>query len=273
MSDPRIAGVLFTGSTDVARTIERTLAARRDDPVLVAETGGLNAMIVDSSALPEQVVADALASAFDSAGQRCSALRLLCLQDDIADHVLPMLRGAMDELRVGDPRLLSVDVGPVIDDEARTRLDAHIEHWRGAGGPVFSLRLPAACANGTFVAPTLIEIADPRELAREVFGPVLHVTRFREGELPALVDAINAAGYGLTSGIQSRIDETVDLIAGRIRAGNVYVNRNIIGAVVGVQPFGGEGLSGTGPEGRRPALPVAARARARPARARERHVA
>ncbi|HTP99391.1 MAG TPA: bifunctional proline dehydrogenase/L-glutamate gamma-semialdehyde dehydrogenase PutA [Casimicrobiaceae bacterium] len=248
VADARIAGVLFTGSTEVARLIQRTLAKRTDDPVLVAETGGQNAMIVDSSALPEQVVADAVASAFDSAGQRCSALRILCVQDDIADRVLPMLRGAMEELRIGDPRLLASDVGPVIDEEARQKLEAHVAQWRFRGAHVFSLPLPAACANGTFVAPALIEIADPRVLTHEVFGPVLHVARFHEGELPALIDAINAAGYGLTHGIQSRIDETVELIASRVRAGNVYVNRNIIGAVVGVQPFGGEGLSGTGPK-------------------------
>ncbi len=248
VADPRIAGVLFTGSTDVAKRIERVLAPRIDDPVLVAETGGQNAMIVDSSALPEQAVADALASAFDSAGQRCSALRLLCVQDDIADRVLPMLRGAMDELRVGDPRSLDVDVGPVIDEEARASIARHVDRMRAGGARVYAKALDAACATGTFVAPTLIEIDGPRDLGREVFGPVLHAVRFREGEIEALVDGVNASGYGLTHGIQSRIDETVDLVSERIRAGNVYVNRNVIGAVVGVQPFGGEGLSGTGPK-------------------------
>jgi RHH-type proline utilization regulon transcriptional repressor/proline dehydrogenase/delta 1-pyrroline-5-carboxylate dehydrogenase len=248
VADPRIAGVLFTGSTEVARIIARTLAPRTDDPVLIAETGGQNAMIVDSSALPEQVVADAITSAFDSAGQRCSALRLLCLQDDIAERVLPMLRGAMAELRIGDPRHLVTDVGPVIDEDARRALDAYVAQTRDQGFGVTSLPLPAACEQGTFVAPTLIEIDDPRTLKREVFGPVLHVVRYREGGLAALVDAINATGYGLTHGIHSRIDETIEFIASRIRAGNVYVNRNIIGAVVGVQPFGGEGLSGTGPK-------------------------
>jgi RHH-type proline utilization regulon transcriptional repressor/proline dehydrogenase/delta 1-pyrroline-5-carboxylate dehydrogenase len=248
VEDPRIAGVLFTGSTEVARVIARTLARRTDDPVLIAETGGQNAMIVDSSALPEQVVADAIASAFDSAGQRCSALRLLCLQEDIAERVLPMLRGAMAELRVGDPRHLSTDVGPVIDEDARSALAAYVARRRDEGANVTSVPMPAACEHGTFVAPTLIEIDDPRTLTREVFGPVLHVVRYREGALDALVDAINANGYGLTHGIHSRIDETVDFIVSRIRAGNVYVNRNIIGAVVGVQPFGGEGLSGTGPK-------------------------
>ncbi|MFO1313473.1 MAG: bifunctional proline dehydrogenase/L-glutamate gamma-semialdehyde dehydrogenase PutA [Burkholderiales bacterium] len=248
VADPRIAGVLFTGSTEVARIIARSLAPRTDDPVLIAETGGQNAMIADSSALPEQVVADAIASAFDSAGQRCSALRLLCVQEDVADRVLPMLLGAMDELRVGDPRHLSVDVGPVIDEDARAALDDYVARRRGEGAKVHALPLPSACERGTFVPPTVIEIADPRSLTDEVFGPVLHVVRYREGGLPDLVDAINASGYGLTHGIHSRIDEIIDFVAQRVRAGNVYVNRNIIGAVVGVQPFGGEGLSGTGPK-------------------------
>jgi len=248
VADPRIAGVLFTGSTAVAQLINRTLASRDDDPVLIAETGGQNAMIVDSSALPEQAVTDALTSAFDSAGQRCSALRVLCVQDDVADRVLPMLEGAMRELRIGDTRSLATDVGPVIDREAQASLDDYVARWRAKGAPVFALPLPPECANGTFVAPTLIEIDHPEQLTREVFGPVLHVVRFRDGELPQLIDALNAAGYGLTHGIQTRIDETVDLVCSRIRAGNIYVNRNIIGAVVGVQPFGGEALSGTGPK-------------------------
>ena len=248
VADPRIAGVLFTGSTAVAAQIRRTLACRDDDPVLIAETGGLNAMIVDSSALVEQVVADALASAFDSAGQRCSALRVLCVQEEIAGHVIAMLKGAMRELRIGDPRRLATDVGPVIDRESRSRLARHVERQRAAGAAVFALPLPEACASGTYFAPTLIEIAGVSELTEEVFGPVLHVVRYRHGELPQLVDAINRAGYGLTHGIQTRIDETIDLIAESIRAGNIYVNRNMIGAVVGVQPFGGEGLSGTGPK-------------------------
>lgn len=247
-ADPRIAGILFTGSTQVARHLARTLAPRDDDPVLIAETGGVNALIADSSALPEQVVADAVTSAFDSAGQRCSALRILCLQDDIAAHVLPMLRGALAELRVGDPRRLDTDVGPVIDEEARARIEDHIAAWRARGAPVHQAALTPECAHGTFVAPTLIEVGDPRDVTHEVFGPVLHVVRYRQGELAALIDALNAPGYGLTHGIHSRIDETVELIGERIRAGNVYVNRNVIGAVVGVQPFGGEGLSGTGPK-------------------------
>ena len=248
VADPRIAGVLFTGSTAVARTVQRTLARRGDEPVLVAETGGQNAMIVDSSALPEQVVVDAIASAFDSAGQRCSALRVLCLQNDIAARLLSMLKGAMAELVIGDPRRLDTDVGPVIDADALAALEAHVARMRASGAPVFQLRLPEACAHGTFFPPTLIEIGRIDELRGEVFGPILHVLRYREGELPALVAAINATGYGLTHGIQTRIDETVDAICARINAGNIYVNRNMIGAVVGVQPFGGEGLSGTGPK-------------------------
>ena len=248
VADPRIAGVLFTGSTAVAGEIRRMLARRDDDPVLIAETGGLNAMIVDSSALVEQVVGDAVASAFDSAGQRCSALRVLCVQQEIADHAIAMLKGAMRELRIGDPRALATDVGPVIDRDAQARLAQHVEQQRAAGAAVFALPLPDACASGTYFAPTLIEIADLRHLTEEVFGPVLHVVRYRQGELPQLVAAINRTGYGLTHGIQTRIDETIDLIIGTIRAGNIYVNRNMIGAVVGVQPFGGEGLSGTGPK-------------------------
>jgi RHH-type transcriptional regulator, proline utilization regulon repressor / proline dehydrogenase / delta 1-pyrroline-5-carboxylate dehydrogenase len=248
VADPRIAGVLFTGSTAVARTINRVLAPRADDPVLIAETGGQNAMIVDSSSLPEQVVADAISSAFDSAGQRCSALRVLCLQSDIAERVIAMLKGAMMELSIGDPRRLDTDVGPVIDADALAALRDHVERMRAAGAPVFQLPLPDSCARGTFYPPTLIELARIGELKGEVFGPVLHVVRFREDELASLIADINATGYGLTHGIQTRIDETVDAVCARIRAGNIYVNRNMIGAVVGVQPFGGEGLSGTGPK-------------------------
>jgi RHH-type transcriptional regulator, proline utilization regulon repressor / proline dehydrogenase / delta 1-pyrroline-5-carboxylate dehydrogenase len=248
VADPRIAGVLFTGSTTVARTIHRMLAQRDDDPLLVAETGGQNAMIVDSSALPEQVVADAISSAFDSAGQRCSALRVLCLQSDIAERVIAMLKGAMAELVVGDPRRLDTDVGPVIDADALTALEAHVVRMRAEGAPVFQLPLGESCARGTFFPPTLIEIERIGALTGEVFGPVLHVLRFHEGELPTLIAEINATGYGLTHGIETRIDETVDAVCGGIRAGNIYVNRNMIGAVVGVQPFGGEGLSGTGPK-------------------------
>ncbi len=251
VADPRIAGAIFTGSTEVARLIQRQLASRDDDPVLIAETGGQNAMIVDSSALPEQVVVDAITSAFDSAGQRCSALRILCVQDDIADHVVAMLKGAMRELAVGDPRRLATDVGPVIDVEARNGLRGHVERMRARGLPVFELPLPPACERGTFVAPTLIELGGIEgigALTREVFGPILHLVRWRRDELAALVEKINATGYGLTHGIHTRIDETAAAILARVRAGNVYVNRTIIGAVVGVQPFGGHGLSGTGPK-------------------------
>ncbi len=248
VADARIAGVLFTGSTAVSRQIAAALAGRSDEPVLVAETGGQNAMIVDSSALPEQVVTDALLSAFDSAGQRCSALRILCLQDDIAPAVLAMLRGALRELRVGDPRLPATDVGPVIDDKARNALASHVGRMHKLGAQIDALPLPAECANGCFVAPTLVELDDLTALTHEVFGPVLHVVRFRAGALPDLIDALNAKGFGLTHGIQTRIDETIDTVCDRIEAGNVYVNRNIIGAVVGVQPFGGDRLSGTGPK-------------------------
>ncbi len=248
VADRRVRGVLFTGSTEVARAINRTLAERGGEASLVAETGGQNAMIVDSSALPEQVVQDVLASAFDSAGQRCSALRVLCLQEEIADRVLDMLRAAMTELRVGDPMRLETDVGPVIDAEARGRLVAYVERMRAAGHSVFQPALPAACEHGRFVPPTLIGIDAIGVLEGEVFGPVLHVLRYAGDRLDALVTDINATGYGLTLGVHSRIDETVARVVVGARVGNIYVNRNMIGAVVGVQPFGGEGLSGTGPK-------------------------
>jgi RHH-type proline utilization regulon transcriptional repressor/proline dehydrogenase/delta 1-pyrroline-5-carboxylate dehydrogenase len=198
--------VLFTGSTAVAQHINRALARRDDDPVLIAETGGQNAMIVDSSALSEQVVTDVLSSAFDSAGQRCSALRILCLQDDIADRVMTMLKGAMQELRIGDTARLATDVGPVIDAEAQAMLAAHVTRMRATGADVFQLPLPADCKHGTYFPPTLIAIPDLRTLTGEVFGPVLHVVRYRQGELAALLDSINATGYGLTHGVQTRIE-------------------------------------------------------------------
>ncbi|WP_337875819.1 trifunctional transcriptional regulator/proline dehydrogenase/L-glutamate gamma-semialdehyde dehydrogenase [Elioraea sp.] len=250
--DSRVRGVMFTGSTEVARLINRTLAERlnpdgRTVP-LIAETGGQNAMIVDSSALPEQVVADVLVSAFDSAGQRCSALRVLCLQDDIAERVLTMLKGAMAELSVGNPDRLSTDIGPVITAEARATILAHIASMRAQGRRVHALELAEECRHGSFVAPTLIEIDRIAELGREVFGPVLHVVRFARAELDEVIDAVNATGYALTFGVHSRIDETIARVGARIAAGNVYVNRTMIGAVVGVQPFGGHGLSGTGPK-------------------------
>ncbi|HEY1326561.1 MAG TPA: bifunctional proline dehydrogenase/L-glutamate gamma-semialdehyde dehydrogenase PutA [Casimicrobiaceae bacterium] len=248
VGNPHVAGVAFTGSTDVASLIARTLAGHRPIVPLIAETGGQNAMIVDSSALPEQVVQDAIVSAFDSAGQRCSALRVLCLQDDIAPRVLELLRGAMDELVIGDPALASTDVGPVIDEAARDALEAHVAAMSDAGLVRHRVALPPACANGTFVAPTLIELDRLDRLAGEVFGPIVHVHRFRAGSLDALVDAVNGFGYGLTLGLHSRIDSTAARVVERARVGNIYVNRNMIGAVVGMQPFGGEGLSGTGPK-------------------------
>ncbi len=250
--DARVCGVVFTGSTAVAKLIQRQLAERTGPggaPVpLIAETGGQNALIVDSSALAEQVVADVLVSAFDSAGQRCSALRVLCLQEDVADRVLTMLRSAMAELAVGNPDRLSTDIGPVISEEARVGIAGHIDAMRAAGCPTRALALPDGCAHGTFVPPTLIELDRMSDLKREVFGPVLHVLRFPRNGLEPLLDAVNATGYGLTFGIHTRIDETVDRVVARVGAGNVYVNRNLIGAVVGVQPFGGHGLSGTGPK-------------------------
>jgi RHH-type proline utilization regulon transcriptional repressor/proline dehydrogenase/delta 1-pyrroline-5-carboxylate dehydrogenase len=246
------AGVMFTGSTEVARLIQRQLATRLSAnglPIpLIAETGGQNAMIVDSSALPEQVVADVIASAFDSAGQRCSALRILCLQDDIADRTMAMLRGALQELRIGATDVLEADIGPVISAEARETIEAHVSAMRARGARVERQPLPAQAAHGTFVAPTIIELDRIGELDREVFGPVLHVVRYRRQELDALIDAINATGYGLTFGLHTRLDEAIAHVTARVKAGNLYVNRNVIGAVVGVQPFGGCGLSGTGPK-------------------------
>ena len=252
VASPAVRGVLFTGSTSVAHLISRQLAQRLDDngrPIpLVAETGGLNAMVVDSSALAEQVVADVLTSAFDSAGQRCSALRLLCVQEDCAEHVLTMLRGAMKELRAGNPDRLGTDVGPVIDAQAQAGIQDHIQTMREAGHAVHQLETGPECRHGYFVPPTIIELDEPGQLRQEIFGPVLHVVRYRRDELDSLVDAINASGYGLTFGVHTRLDETVVKVSERIHAGNVYVNRNVVGAVVGVQPFGGEGLSGTGPK-------------------------
>lgn len=256
VGDARVKGVMFTGSTEVARILQRNLAGRLDAagrPVpLIAETGGQNAMIVDSSALAEQVVADVVSSAFDSAGQRCSALRVLCLQEDVADRVLEMLKGAMAELAMGNPDRLSTDVGPVIDEEARANIVRHIDAMRAKGRRVHQSDAnavqSAACRHGTFVPPTLIELDSLDELEREVFGPVLHVVRYARPDLDALLDDINGTGYGLTLGVHTRIDETIEHIVNRAHVGNLYVNRNIVGAVVGVQPFGGEGLSGTGPK-------------------------
>ncbi|MGL4603567.1 MAG: L-glutamate gamma-semialdehyde dehydrogenase, partial [Iodobacter sp.] len=252
INDDRCAGVMFTGSTQVARLIAASLAERLDKEgrtiPLIAETGGQNCMIVDSSALAEQVVGDVLLSAFDSAGQRCSALRVLCLQEEAADHILHMLKGAMQELHLGKPDSLAVDVGPVIDAEAQQNITAHIEALKGRGAAVLQLPLPAHCQHGTYIAPALIEISSLSELTQEVFGPVLHIVRYRREALDQLIDDINATGFGLTFGVHTRIDETIAHVTGKVQAGNIYVNRNVIGAVVGVQPFGGEGLSGTGPK-------------------------
>jgi RHH-type proline utilization regulon transcriptional repressor/proline dehydrogenase/delta 1-pyrroline-5-carboxylate dehydrogenase len=249
VSSPLTSGVAFTGSMETARGIQKVLAAKNGPIVpLIAETGGQNAMIVDSSALPEQVVTDVIASAFQSAGQRCSALRVLYLQSDIANKTIEMLTGAMAELRVGDPARLSTDVGPVIDSAALEMLEAHAARMAKEAKPIYQCTLGSECANGTFFAPRAFEIGSMGLLEREVFGPILHVIRFRATELDAVIHDINATGYGLTVGLHSRIDATIDYIHARLRVGNAYVNRNQIGAVVGVQPFGGEGLSGTGPK-------------------------
>jgi RHH-type proline utilization regulon transcriptional repressor/proline dehydrogenase/delta 1-pyrroline-5-carboxylate dehydrogenase len=249
---PETMAVMFTGSTEVARLIQKELAKRLlpdGSPIpFIAETGGQNAMIVDSSALAEQVVADVIASAFDSAGQRCSALRILCLQEEVADRTLAMIKGALHELSIGRTDTLATDIGPVITAEAKANIDAHIARMRAGGHRVEQLALAGDTAHGTFVAPTIVELSDIAELEREVFGPVLHVVRFRRAELDRLIDRINATGYGLTFGLHTRLDETIAHVTSRVKAGNLYINRNVIGAVVGVQPFGGRGLSGTGPK-------------------------
>ncbi|MFT4248921.1 MAG: bifunctional proline dehydrogenase/L-glutamate gamma-semialdehyde dehydrogenase PutA [Pseudomonas sp.] len=248
-SDPRVAGVAFTGSTETARAINRAMAARDAAiGVLIAETGGQNAFIADSSALPEAVVKDAIASAFSSAGQRCSAARVLFVQDDIADKVMTMLAGAMAELKLGDPALLSTDVGPVIDAGALKILHDHAARMDREARLIAQARIGDDVVHGSFFAPRAYELQSLSQLRREVFGPVLHVIRWKADQLDAVIDQINATGYGLTLGVHSRIDETVERIASRVAVGNVYVNRNQIGAVVGIQPFGGQGLSGTGPK-------------------------
>ncbi len=250
VADQRVAGVAFTGSTDVGRAINRALAAKSGPIVpLIAETGGINAMIVDATALPEQVIDDVIASSFRSAGQRCSALRLLCLQEDVAERMLDMLIGAARELKVGDPREVSTHVGPVIDAEAKSKLESWIAAMERAGRVRFRYdRDQALPTSGTYVAPTVIELDKAGDLKEEVFGPVLHVVRWRADELDALLDGIASNGTALTLGIHSRIDLTASRIAARLANGNVYVNRNMIGAVVGTQPFGGTHLSGTGPK-------------------------
>jgi RHH-type transcriptional regulator, proline utilization regulon repressor / proline dehydrogenase / delta 1-pyrroline-5-carboxylate dehydrogenase len=249
VADPRCDGVVFTGSTEVARQINQLLAMRTDRhgrPIpLIAETGGLNAMLVDSSALPEQVITDVLYSAFNSAGQRCSALRLLCVQEDIAPHLLARLGAAMAELRVGPPDRLGTDIGPVISAGAAQKITAYIAAMRAAGYPIVQHE---TFPGEAFVPPTLIEIPSITVLREEIFGPVLHVLRYPPHRRDALLEAINRTGYALTFGLHSRIDEAVAQVASKIAAGNIYVNRNMVGAVVGVQPFGGQGLSGTGPK-------------------------
>jgi RHH-type proline utilization regulon transcriptional repressor/proline dehydrogenase/delta 1-pyrroline-5-carboxylate dehydrogenase len=245
-ADPRIAGVCFTGSTEVARLIERQLAKTAEaEAMLIAETGGLNAMIVDSTALPEQAVRDIVASAFQSAGQRCSALRILYVQKDVEAKVLEMLKGAMEALRLGDPALISTDVGPVIDDEARDNLLSYCADMESQGRLIAKLDAPR---DGRFVAPHIFRVSGIREMEREIFGPVLHVATFGAEEIDKVISEINAKGYGLTFGLHTRIEARVQHIVDGIHAGNIYVNRNQIGAVVGSQPFGGEGLSGTGPK-------------------------
>ena len=249
LTKPDVAGVCMTGSTETAWTINRTLAARNAQiAALIAETGGQNAFIADSSALPEQLVKDAISSAFDSAGQRCSAARVLFVQDDIADKVIAMLSGAMDELKVGDPGLLSTDVGPVIDEPSRKNLADHAARMDSEAKLIKQVKLGPETEHGTFFAPRAYELKSLSQLTHEVFGPVLHVIRWKADELDKVVDAINATGFGLTLGIHSRIDSTIAHISQRAKVGNCYVNRNQIGAVVGAQPFGGERLSGTGPK-------------------------
>ena len=248
-SDPRLAGVVFTGSTETAQRINRALAAREGPlAALIAETGGLNAMIVDSTALPEQVARDVLISAFDSAGQRCSSLRVLFLQDDVAERMLDQILGAMDELRIGDPFDLATDIGPLIDEDARAALTAHAERMTEEATLLKKLAVDPSLASGTFFPPHVFAMESMDVLKREVFGPILHVVRFAGDRLDSVCDAVNASQYGLTLGVHSRIDETAEMVRERVRAGNIYVNRNQIGAVVEAQPFGGEGLSGTGPK-------------------------
>jgi RHH-type transcriptional regulator, proline utilization regulon repressor / proline dehydrogenase / delta 1-pyrroline-5-carboxylate dehydrogenase len=240
-----IAGVVFTGSTEVARSINRALAAK-DGPIvpLIAETGGINAMIADATALPEQVADDVVTSAFRSAGQRCSALRLLFVQDDVADRMIEMISGAARELQIGDPRDPATHVGPVIDAEAKARLDAHIARMTSEAKVHFAGRAP----EGNYVAPHLFELRSGEQLTEEVFGPILHVVRYGADRLEKVLETIEQSGFGLTLGIHSRIDDMIEAVIDRLQVGNIYVNRNMIGAVVGVQPFGGYGLSGTGPK-------------------------
>ncbi|MGI9350425.1 MAG: bifunctional proline dehydrogenase/L-glutamate gamma-semialdehyde dehydrogenase PutA [Rhizobiaceae bacterium] len=244
--DIRISGVCFTGSTVTAQNINRTMAEHLDPRApLIAETGGLNAMIVDSTALPEQAVRDIVASAFQSAGQRCSALRVLYIQEDVAEPVINMLKGAMDELTLGEPWDLQSDIGPVIDGTAKAKIATHIEQASNEGRVLHELACPE---NGTYIAPTLLAVSSILDLKEEIFGPVLHVAEFAADRIDKVIDDVNSTGYGLTFGLHTRIDDRVQYIVDRVDAGNLYVNRNQIGAIVGSQPFGGEGLSGTGPK-------------------------
>ena len=248
VNDPRIAGIAFTGSTSSARQINIALAQRPGIIPFIAETGGLNSMIIDSSALPEQVVKDVITSAFNSAGQRCSALRVLFVQNDIAPQIIELLKEAMETLTLGDPAQLSTDIGPVISASAKAELAQHVQRMATEARCIQQLTLPAHCTTGSFFAPCVYEIEHLKQLPGEVFGPILHIIRYEAGELGRVIDEINATGYGLTLGIHSRVDATVQYISKRLRVGNAYVNRNMIGAAVGTQPFGGEGLSGTGPK-------------------------
>jgi RHH-type proline utilization regulon transcriptional repressor/proline dehydrogenase/delta 1-pyrroline-5-carboxylate dehydrogenase len=245
VAHPLVAGVVFTGSTEVAQSINRSLAAK-DGPIvpLIAETGGINAMIVDATALPEQVTDDVITSSFRSAGQRCSALRILYIQDDVCDGMVRMIAGAARELKIGDPRDFSVHVGPVIDAEAKNKLDDYIATMKRSARTHYAGVPPP----GQYVAPHIFELEKAELLREEVFGPILHVVRYRESELERTIDSIARTGFGLTLGIHSRIQETIEHIVRKLTVGNVYINRNMIGAVVGVQPFGGSGLSGTGPK-------------------------
>ncbi len=248
VKDTRVSAVMFTGSTETAKLINQSLAARPGPLIpLIAETGGQNALIADSSALPEQTLADVILSAFNSAGQRCSALRVLFVQEDLAPRLLELLKGAMAQLELGNPSLLSTDLGPVIDAEALELLEQHVKRMNKEAVLLCQASLPSQL-QGTYFAPRAYEIKDLSLLSREVFGPILHVIRFPAGGLSAVLEQIRQTGYGLTLGVHSRIESTVQYVVEQMPAGNIYVNRNIIGAVVGVQPFGGEGLSGTGPK-------------------------
>jgi RHH-type proline utilization regulon transcriptional repressor/proline dehydrogenase/delta 1-pyrroline-5-carboxylate dehydrogenase len=249
IKDVRVRGVSFTGSTDTAWIIQRALAERREAIVpFIAETGGINAMIADSSALPEQVVRDCVRSAFDSAGQRCSAARVLFVQEDSAQKTIDMLVGAVETLDIGDPFDYATDIGPVIDEESQDRLEGHKIRMQREARELVDLMLPEHCRAGSYVTPAVYEVDAATALEREVFGPVLHVVRYQRGHLDKVISTLNASGFGLTLGLHSRIETVADYVASHARVGNLYVNRNQIGAVVGAQPFGGEGLSGTGPK-------------------------